>query len=672
MAKHADPTSETLAADNRALNRLNQALHEKVRELEAVNNDLNNLLLSSEVATLFLDPELRLRRFTPASEALFDLKPAAIGKPVTALSARFDRTGFLDDARAILAGQSPAAREVATDNGRWFSLRMRPYRIATAPIAGVVVSFSDCTASRLAEQRYRETLGRLKRHMDNSPVASMEWDIKGRLLGWSPAAERILGWNEQAVIGHTLEELGLVHAADREHMRRVREALFRGEFEHNRIPVRNCRADGRMIWCQWYNSALHDSDGQLVSVLSLVVDVTERQALEDNLRDTTARLAEADRRKDAFLALLGHELRNPLVPVRSTLDTLALMPEPDASHYQQAVSRIDRQMHHLERLVQDLLDVARISRGAIVLRRQCEDLAALVRETLEALAKPLAERAHHLELELPDEPVWIQGDATRLVQVITNLLDNAIKYTEPGGRIRVSLHCQDGKGCLSMTDTGQGIAAKDQPWLFDAFSRSAENRVGREGGLGIGLALVRQLVELHQGRVEAHSAGVGQGATFNVWLPLAEVAPDAPNSAESPESPKSQSNTAPTPAMAGQPTMRARRVLLVDDESEILDATAALLRALGHQVQIAATGAAALERISSDAPDIVFLDVSLPDIDGLELARQLTDWPQRQALRLVAVSGYSLAEQPEATELFDAQLIKPASRQDFEQVLAIE
>ncbi|EIC22384.1 hybrid sensor histidine kinase/response regulator [Thiorhodovibrio frisius] len=667
MTKITNFKPETLAADNRALNRLNQALQDKVRELESVNNDLNNLLLSSEVATLFLDPELRLRRFTPASDALFDLGPTAIGRPVSDLQARFDSAGLLADACAVLAGQSPAAREVATDNGRWFSLRLRPYRTPSEPIAGVVASFSDCTASRLAEQRYRETLGRLKRHMDNSPVASMEWDIKGRLLGWSPAAERILGWNEQAVIGQTLEELCLVHAADRDHMRSVREALFRGEFEHNRIPVRNRRADGRMIWCEWYNSALHDSAGQLVSILSLVVDVTERQALEDNLRNTTARLAEADRRKNAFLALLGHELRNPLAPVRSTLDALALTPQPDSSTYKQAVCRIDRQMRHLERLVQDLLDAARINRSAIVLRRQSEDLAALARETVEALANPLAERAHRLELELPNDPVWVQGDATRLVQVLTNLLDNAIKYTEPGGQIHLSLNCQDGQVCLSITDTGQGIAAEDQHWLFDAFTRGAEDRVGRESGLGIGLALVRQLVELHQGRVEAHSAGVGCGATFNVWLPVAEVASDAPNGTEPPES---QRDTAPE--LSGQPALRARRVMVVDDEPEILEATAVLLRALGHQVQTAATGAEALERIGTDAPEIVFLDVGLPDMDGLELARHLANWPQRRGLRLVAVSGYSLVEQPEATELFDDQLLKPAGRQDFERVLAVE
>jgi two-component system CheB/CheR fusion protein len=500
--------------------------------------------------------------------------------------------------------------------------------------------------------------------MDNSPVASMEWDHKGRLLGWSPAAERILGWSEQAVLGRTFEELGLIHDADRDHVRSVSDALFRGKFEYNRVPVRNLRADGRMIWCEWYNSALHDSAGELVSILSLVVDVTERQALEDNLRETTARLAEADQRKNAFLALLGHELRNPLTPVRSTLDTLALSPQPDAATYQQAVGRIDRQIRHLERLVQDLLDAARISRGAIVLRSQREDLAGLAREALEALSPALAERAHHLEVSLPEAPVWVQGDATRLVQVITNLLDNAIKYTEPGGRIHLALTCAQGQACLRLSDSGQGIAPEDQPWLFDAFSRGAEHRVGREGGLGIGLALVRQLVELHQGHVEAHSAGIGQGATFRIWLPLV----DAPGDTSVSGAVDAAHQTSDT-TTAGQAPSTARCVLLVDDEPEILEATTLLLRALGHQVQTATTGAEAFERIRTACPEIVLLDLGLPDTDGLELARQLADWPQRAQLRLVALSGYSLHNQPEAGRLFDAQLLKPAGREAFERVL---
>ncbi|WP_201066788.1 hybrid sensor histidine kinase/response regulator [Thiorhodovibrio litoralis] len=683
MTKHAKP--KTLAADSRALNRLNQALQDKVRDLESVNNDLNNLLFSSDVATLLLDPELRLRRFTPASAALFELGPTAMGQPITALQTHFDSAGLLADAHAVLAGRSPAAREIAADNGHWFSLHLRPYRTATEAIAGVVASFTDCTASRLAEQRYRETLGRLKRHMDNSPVASMEWNHKGRLLGWSPAAERIFGWSEQHVLGQTFEELGLIHHADRDHMHRVSEALFRGEFEHNRVPVRNLRADGQMIWCEWYNSALmsaqdQDSDRQLVSVLSLVVDVTERQVLEDNLRATTARLAEADQRKNAFLALLGHELRNPLAPVRSTLDALALTPQPDdLSSYLQGIARIDRQTRHLERLVQDLLDAARISRGAIVLRPQREDLGALTREAIEALTPALTERAHRLEIELPEQPLWVQGDATRLVQVITNLLDNAIKYTEPGGRIRLEVTQEAGKACLSLSDSGQGIAAEDQPWLFDAFSRVAEDRVGRESGLGIGLGLVRQLVELHQGRVEAHSAGVGQGATFRVWLPLADGPADS-GAASGPDDNGCQTHTAncsPSQPQARAPasetrTTPSRRVLLVDDEPEILDATASLLRALGHQVLTAATAAQALACIGEHEPEIVFLDVGLPDMDGLDLARQLADSPRRAQLQLVALSGYSLVEQPEAARLFDDQLIKPAGRQDFERVLARE
>ncbi|WPL18455.1 Virulence sensor protein BvgS precursor [Thiorhodovibrio winogradskyi] len=668
MTTQADPGSRSLAADHQGLNQPNQTLEARVRALEAENNDLNHLLLSSEVASLLLDAELRLRRFTPASEALLVLGPEAIGQPVAALETRFDARGFAEDAQSVLAGAQPPARELAADHGRWFLQHMRPYRTSNAPsaaIAGVAVTFTDCTAAREAEQRYRATLGRLKRHLDSSPVASMEWDVKGRLLGWSPAAARIFGWTEQVVLGRTFDDIGLIDPADREHMRQVSAALFRGEFEHHRTPVRNRRADGSLVWCEWYNSALHDPDGHLVSVLSLVVDVSERQALEENLRQTTARLAEADRRKNAFLALLGHELRNPLVPVRSTLECLALDP-PDTATYARACQRIDRQIGHLERIIHDLLDIARISRGAIVLRPAAQDAVALVHEALETVAAPLAERQHELDTALPAAPVPLWGDATRLVQVFTNLLDNAIKYTEPGGQIRLALTVGGQELCLSVADNGQGIAPEDQPWLFDAFSRGAESRVGRDNGLGIGLALVRQLVELHQGRIEAESAGVGQGATFRLWLPLADGV-NLANPAEAPDVPAVPTTPAPHHCPPAPP---ARRVLLVDDDAEILDATSALLRALGHQVETVATGAAALERIRTSCPECVLLDLGLPDMDGLDLARELADWPRRPELTLVALSGYSLAEQPDAAALFDHLLLKPARRADFERVLA--
>lgn len=648
----------SLAADNQSLNRLNQALQEKVRELEEVNNDLNNLLLSSEVATLFLDPDLRLRRFTPASSVLFAVNPEAIGQPLETLRAEIETDALLDDARAVLAGESPPAREISASQARWFLQRLRPYRTASEPIAGVVVTFTEITASRRAEQRYRETLGRLKRHMDNSPVASMEWDAKGRVLGWSPAAERIFGWSEQDALGRTFEEVGLIQQAERAHMRQVSDALFRGEFEYTRVPVRNCRADGQQIWCEWYNSALHDSEGTLVSVLSLVVDVTERQRLEASLRDSTERLAETDRRKNAFIALLGHELRNPLAPIRSTLDRLALEPT-DGAGYACALERVDRQVRHLERLVQDLLDVARVTRGAIVLRAEPQDLGVLVREALDAVAGAIAERAHRLAVDLPTQPVWISGDATRLVQTFTNLLDNAIKYTEPGGRISVGLMRESDRVGVCIADNGRGIASEDLPWLFDAFSRGAGPGAAREGGLGIGLALVRQLVELHRGQVDVESTGPGQGATFCVWLPLAEAPPEVDAERRGGRAEHDQ----PVPP-------EAQHVLLVDDEPEILAATAQLLRLLGHQVTTASTGGEALASIRRERPDCVLLDLGLPDTDGVALAQQLADWPERSALRLVALSGYSLAEQPETAKLFDHCLLKPAGRRDFERVLA--
>jgi PAS domain S-box-containing protein len=669
MVQPIDRDKASLAADNEVLSRRNRTLQEKVAQLEEVNNDLNSLLLSSEAATLLLDRDLRLRRYTPAGGELFAIDRSAIGRPLDSSTTALDSGPLLEDARALLHGSPPPAREIEAPDRRWFLQRLLPYRTADEPLAGVVVTLTDITASRHAEQRYRETLGRLKRHMDNSPVASMEWDAKGRVLGWSPAAKRIFGWTEQQALGRTFEDIGLVQGAELVQMREISDALFRGEFEHSRVPVRNRRSDGQEIWCEWYNSSLHGSDGHLVSVLSLVVDVTERQCLESSLRDTTERLAEADRRKNTFLALLGHELRNPLAPVRSILDTLALQ-APDREGYASALQRIDRQIGHLERLVEDLLDVARVSRGAVVLRRERVELTAIVREALEVVRGGVSDRGHRLDLSFPDGPLWIVGDATRLVQVFTNLLDNAIKYTAHGGKIGIDVQEEAGDVVVGVADTGKGIAPEDLPWMFDVFSRGGPHRADREGGLGIGLALVRQLVELHDGRVDVQSDGPGRGAIFRVWLPKGDMTAMDSDPA-SPGSGPLANTRETTDTDPAQEAAHPLHVLVVDDEPEIVTATAQLLRMLGHRVTTAMNADEAREHVLSGPPDCVLLDIGLPDTDGVALAREFATWPQRSRLMLVALSGYSLAEQPETADLFDHCLLKPAGRNDFEAVLRV-
>ncbi|EXJ13441.1 hybrid sensor histidine kinase/response regulator [Imhoffiella purpurea] len=527
-----------------------------------------------------------------------------------------------------------------------------PLRNEAGEVYGCVGILSDITTARQTERRHRETLERLKLHVDNSPVASLEWAADTGIIRWSSAAERVFGWSESEAVQGSLLGLGLFETEGHESFANMIGALVGGERERSHCLHRNRRKDGEGIWCEWHNSVLRDGDGRLVSVLSLTMDVTEREALQASLRQQTERLAEADRRRNEFLAMLGHELRNPLAPVRSALDLLALGSEDPATR-DWAYRVIDRQTHHLERLVRDLLDVARITRGAIGLEMGRQDLGELVREALEVVDREVRSRGHRVVLDLPEDPVPVRGDATRLVQVLSNLLHNAAKYTGEGGRIAVVLVSEGDRARVTVEDNGRGIEAEAIPWLFEAFNQGPQSLARPEGGLGVGLTLVKNLVELHGGSVEIRSPGLGLGTEVTLILPR-----DADSAPEEPARP-------PVAARAEV----GKRVLIVDDSDEVVDAASRLLIALGHSVSGALNGMEALESVRAERPDLILLDIGLPDIDGIEVARRLAEMPDRGTFRLVAVSGYGESTLGRDIALFDDHLLKPTRLEDLRRIL---
>ena len=550
--------------------------------------------------------------------------------------------------------------ELRFDDGeiRFLITYAAPLRDERGAVSGCVGTFADITESKLAERRYRETLDRLKLHIDNTPVATVEWDAETRILHWSTAAERIFGWSEPEVLGRSLDELGLIHEGDLDSVRGIMDALVHRRVERNTLRNRNRCKDGSIVYCEWYNSVLRDEADGLVSVLSLAMNVTDRQALEASLRSQAQRLAEADRRKNEFLSMLGHELRNPLTPIRNAVGLLGARPG-DTRIADWAYRVIDRQTGHLERLVDDLLDVARIERRSIHLDLRPLDLKTVVQETAEAIASQIDERGHRLELDLPEASIPVKGDATRLAQVLANLLGNATKYTPNGGRIRVSLSEADGMAVLQVSDNGRGIEPDILPEIFDAFSQGSRTLGRSEGGLGLGLTLVKRLVEMHDGRVEAHSEGQNRGSLFVVHVPLSQTAtPAADRSREVPP-------PGPTPSDS------KRRVLVVDDNQDIVDSLVMLLGLYGYEVASAGSGAAALGAVAESAPDVVLLDIGLPDIDGIEVARRLAAMPGRRAMKVVAVSGYGerVTESRGAPGLFDAHLLKPPALDSLLRVL---
>jgi signal transduction histidine kinase/CheY-like chemotaxis protein len=398
------------------------------------------------------------------------------------------------------------------------------------------------------------------------------------------------------------------------------------------------------------------------AVLSAVMTALRGRRWQYQIRDQIESLQQADRalrladqRKDEFLATLAHELRNPLAPIRTGLELLAQLP-PDAARRQNVMAMMDRQLRQLLRLIDDLLEVSRISTGKLVLQRERLDLRRVVETALEACAPLVARGRHALAVSLPDTPLWVDGDATRLAQSLSNLVNNAAKYTLEGGHISVTLTDVGDEAVLSVQDSGVGLPAEMIGRVFDMFAQINRSLERAQGGLGIGLALVRRLVTLHGGQVSAASPGPGQGSTFTIRLPLLQ-----PPAASLP----------PPPEAAPQPS-RPQRVLVVDDNKDAAESLALLLSLDGHEVRVAHSGQDALNVAMAFQPQAVFCDLGMPGMDGHEFATQLRQDPRFSATLLVAVTGWGTEDDKRRarTAGFDAHLTKPASEGALAALLA--
>lgn len=387
--------------------------------------------------------------------------------------------------------------------------------------------------------------------------------------------------------------------------------------------------------------------------LASLRDITARKQTEETLRRLVVDAQEADRRKGEFLAMLGHELRNPLGSIRTALEIFR-HGRTDPEYFAPTLDLMQRQVGHMARLLDDLLDMARITHGKIQLRLEPVDLVQVIRSAVEAGQTFLASRRHELRMMLPVEPVPVNGDSTRLEQVLANLLHNAAKYTEPGGRIELTCTRQGDRAVVKVRDTGIGIPLEHLPRVFDLFTQVEARPARTEGGLGIGLNLVRSLVQMHGGQVEACSAGRGQGSEFRVLLPLAD-GPAARLAVAAPV----ETPTGP------------RRVLLVEDNDAHRELLQKLLQMYGHQVTVAENGPRGLEELLTKPFDLALVDLGLPGMNGLQLAQRLQGTPQRRRLRLVALTGYGQPEdRRQALEAgFDLHLVKPVDLAALEQLL---
>lgn len=503
----------------------------------------------------------------------------------------------------------------------------------------------DISELKRSEEALKKSEERFRAVFEHAATGIAIADLDGRLAQTNPAYRRLLGYSRTEL--ERLVFADLVHPDDRAADLLATRRLIEEEPASFEIENRHVRKDGATVWVHKFVSLLHDGTGAPTHFVALVTDVTERRRMEDALRD-------ADRRKDEFLATLAHELRNPLAPISNALHVLKRAGAPPQT--EKLIGMIERQATHLIRLVDDLLEVSRISCGKVELRRERIDLAAVVGQAMETSQPLIQAGRHETNLSLPSQSLVVDGDPVRLAQVFANLLNNAAKYTEPGGCIWVRAERVGDEAVVSVRDNGAGISPDMLPRVFDLFAQGDRHRECAHGGLGIGLALVRSLVELHGGRVEARSAGLGQGSEFIVRLPLAARPADEAQ------------------VERGEATAHgsARRVLVIDDNQDVADSLAMLLETFGVEVRTANSGAAGLDALAWFKPELVFLDIGMPGMDGIETARRIRERPEGREVMLVALTGWGQEEDRSRTHAagFDRHLVKPAELDALQELLA--
>jgi two-component system, chemotaxis family, CheB/CheR fusion protein len=537
-------TNEELHSVNEELYTVNAEYQKKITELTELTDDMDNLLRSTDIGTIFLDRDLCIRKFTPQIARAFDLVPHDVGRRIDSFSHNICHPNLLDDVATVLATGAPIEKDVQDRYGNWFFLRILPYQ-SRSRLDGVVLSLIDISG--------------LKR-------------------------------KEEAILRYTAD-------------------------------------------LETANQGLQES-------------IVRQSRAEEEAR-------EAVRLRDQFLAILSHELRNPLTAVLNA-SLLLECDGHDEPTLREAYGVIARQSRQMARLLDDLLDVSRITRNKIEIRKRVVDFRETSRDAVEAVRPSLGAHGNQLEVDLPSDPVWVYADAARLQQIQVNLLANAIKFTPAGGRVWLRLERDDDRAVLRVRDTGVGIPAEMRDRIFELFVQLNGAPGGGEGGMGVGLTLVRALVQLHEGEILLHSDGEGQGSEFTVRLPL------------------DRSGNRPQQEQLSLQPLSGLRLLLIEDQFDIRMVTGRLLEAIGCKVIATEDGFRGIEAMERFRPDAALIDIGLPKIDGYEVARRIRQLPAGQSVRLVALTGFGQdSDKQRAIDAgFDAHLVKPVNLHELSSVLS--
>ena len=625
-----ETSKEELQSVNEELITVNFELKVKVEETGKANDDLNNLIASTDIATVFVDSGLRIKRYTPRAAEIFSIIPSDIGRSLLDLTHRLDYDELADDVGTTFDKLRQVEREVRSQDGRYYIVRLLPYRTTEDRIEGAVMTFFDITERREAEEQLRAGEARMRLVAESTKdYAIITTDAGALVTSWNKGAERIFGYGEAEIVGESIERLFVPEDRERgvlaDEMRRAR---VDGRAEDERWHLRK---DGTRFYCSGVTTPL--GPAATYGYAKIARDHTERVLMESERNEalsceqqSRSDAENAAARKDEFLAIMSHELRHPLNLIQINVELLSRLPElRNSATSQRAAGQIRAAVVSQAKLIDDLFDMSRARTGKLTLSVTAVDLSKMAGMIVDAARADPATSALTIAYDCPDVHLMVAADAVRLEQVLMNLLSNAIKFTPVDGHVRLELARDKDQARIVVTDSGQGIAPDFLPRVFDMFGQSGSVATRARGGLGIGLALVREIVLLHGGHVEAFSEGIGKGARFTVWLPLLDTA--EPEEADNKDG-------------AGL-DLEGMRILLIDDVEDVVLAFQALLGLQGAAVDVATSGKEGLRLLEAKEIDLLISDISMPEMDGCEFLQAARRLPGYASLPAIAISGLS-------------------------------
>lgn len=643
-----ETSKEELQSLNEELTTTNRQLEERNTDLRTITSDLNNLLASANVPTLFLDRQFRIRRFTPACTQVMRIVPTDVGRAFEHIKMQVLDDDLLMDAERVLENLAPIEVEVSTDDGRWFFRRVLPYRSEEERVDGVCITFHDITAQKRARVEIEDARLFAEAVIRTSRTPLLVLDAELRVVSANEAFYEVFQVSETDTAGLSIYELGN-HQWDIPKLRHLLEVLPAEQ------AVRNYDVEHVFDSIGWramrLNADLMKRANRANLILVSIEDVTDLRKAELAAQRRANELADDHRRKDEFLAMLGHELRNPLAALANGLNVV-LAAGGDAVTLERTLAMMMRQTRRMTAMLDQLLDVARVSSGKFALAQEAVDIVDAANAAIETVQPMLGSATHQLIVSFPPKgTVFVLGDGIRLAQVAENLLGNAVKYTETGGRIWLTVSTTDDMVKLSVRDTGIGLEPEMLDHVFDLFTQAPRSLHRAQGGLGLGLPLVRTLVEMHRGHVDAFSAGLDQGSEFVVTLPRLRVGHVA----------------RPREGEGNRSAVLSRKVLVVEDEDDIAQSLVDILTVHGHEARAAPDGLAALDAARAFKPEVVIVDLGLPTMDGYEVARKLRT-EHGQGMFLIALTGYNKDAARLREAGFDEHLTKPP---DLEKLFAL-